>query len=198
VVWLGTVAVVATGACTGDDSEQFGSGGSAVTDADGDGFDDTVDCDDDDAAIYPSAPENCSDGVDNDCDGDIDELDTACQGGGGAGGSGGADGSGGEGGVVVGCPSNAPISGADCAPEGQQCTYGNTCCQCSNLGECTIWECANPDLNAQDVCPNVALGTPCSGTYTPSCFACDNGVPSILVCDLNAGQYVAGEITVCQ
>ena len=41
-------------------------------DADSDGFTSEEDCNDSDATINPSAPELC-DGVDNDCDGDIDE-----------------------------------------------------------------------------------------------------------------------------
>jgi hypothetical protein len=49
-----------------------------VPDLDGDGFGDETyggtDCDDDDAAVYPGATELC-DGVDNDCDGDVDEDD---------------------------------------------------------------------------------------------------------------------------
>ncbi|UCG68369.1 MAG: DUF4215 domain-containing protein, partial [Thermoplasmata archaeon] len=45
-------------------------------DLDGDGFTDDVDCDDTDPAAYPGADEIC-DGVDNDCDGDVDE-DGAC------------------------------------------------------------------------------------------------------------------------
>jgi hypothetical protein len=63
--------------------------GSWWADADGDGFgdadgatdvcpnagfvDNDDDCDDGDAAIYPGAEEVCGDGVDNDCDGEVDE-----------------------------------------------------------------------------------------------------------------------------
>lgn len=38
-------------------------------DIDGDGFDSTVDCNDNDASVYPGAAEVCGDGVDQDCDG---------------------------------------------------------------------------------------------------------------------------------
>jgi hypothetical protein len=52
-----------------------------VTDADGDGFFTVAgactgtlpDCDDNDAATYPGAEEICGDGIDNNCDGMIDE-----------------------------------------------------------------------------------------------------------------------------
>ena len=40
-------------------------------DADGDGVEETDDCDDEDPSAYPGAIESC-DGVDNDCDGEID------------------------------------------------------------------------------------------------------------------------------
>lgn len=46
--------------------------GSAGTDADGDGFPSTSDCDDTNPGVYPGAAESC-DGLDNNCDGVIDE-----------------------------------------------------------------------------------------------------------------------------
>jgi MYXO-CTERM domain-containing protein len=38
------------------------------------------DCDDTNSAIHPGAPEDCGDGVDNDCDGAVDGADEACGG----------------------------------------------------------------------------------------------------------------------
>jgi len=48
----------------------------AGDDLDGDGWTDYCgDCDDDAADVYPDAPELCGDGVDNDCNGDVDDGD---------------------------------------------------------------------------------------------------------------------------
>ena len=43
-----------------------------LTDMDGDGFSDMIDCDDTKSEVYPDANEVC-DGVDNNCNGDVDE-----------------------------------------------------------------------------------------------------------------------------
>jgi len=54
-------------------------------DADGDGYSASegcgnypVDCNDSNPSIHPGKAENCSDGIDNDCDGDIDGADADC------------------------------------------------------------------------------------------------------------------------
>lgn len=50
-------------------------------DWDGDGYlktGNTVDCNDGDVLIHPGVSENCADGYDNDCDGDVDANDLEC------------------------------------------------------------------------------------------------------------------------
>lgn len=44
-------------------------------DGDNDGIPSTWDCDDQDPDVHPEADEVCGDGIDNDCDDDVDEAD---------------------------------------------------------------------------------------------------------------------------
>ena len=46
--------------------------GNIVSDNDSDGFDSTEDCDDFDSGVYPGSTEIC-DGLDNNCNGEVDE-----------------------------------------------------------------------------------------------------------------------------
>ena len=73
-----SLACFTLAACKGDDSstpeesEMPSTDSDAPTDADGDGSPEGEDCDDGDPAVNPSAEERC-DGLDNNCDGAIDE-----------------------------------------------------------------------------------------------------------------------------
>ncbi|HET6583827.1 MAG TPA: putative metal-binding motif-containing protein, partial [Nannocystaceae bacterium] len=61
-LWIGLLASSSFGC-------PDGSKGTVVVDVDGDGFEDGIDCDDNDPSVNPGAFESCGDGIDNDCDG---------------------------------------------------------------------------------------------------------------------------------
>ena len=65
-------------ACNDKGSTTDDTGTYVPVDADGDGFTDDVDCNDDDPEINPYAAELCDD-IDNDCDGLIDDEDDAVE-----------------------------------------------------------------------------------------------------------------------
>jgi hypothetical protein len=77
---LPILAILASFACRSDPEKPDTAPldddtGIELVDADGDGYDASEDCDDEDAAVHPGAEETCN-GIDDDCDGATDEDPT--------------------------------------------------------------------------------------------------------------------------
>lgn len=138
-------------------------------DSDGDGFDDTIDCDDDDATIHPGAPEAC-DGIDNNCNGAVDEgLD--------------ADGDG-----LPDCLDQCALDPAKTAPEICGCGVPDTDSDGDGLADC-VDACPQSDLSS-----TVIVGACDSGVgntdLTAGCTIGDE-IGRCLSDAGNHGQFVA-------
>ena len=77
---LDDTATVVDDSANGDDSADSndsttGDDSAIVTDMDGDGYDSTVDCDDNDIEVHPGATETCGNGRDDNCNGTSDGCD---------------------------------------------------------------------------------------------------------------------------
>jgi hypothetical protein len=61
-----------------EDTAASDTGDPLLQDNDGDGYPARWDCEDDDPTIHPDFPEQCTDLIDNDCDGLVDDADPEC------------------------------------------------------------------------------------------------------------------------
>ncbi|MFT5584668.1 MAG: hypothetical protein ACI9VR_002253 [Cognaticolwellia sp.] len=68
---LGVGLAIGATSCISSEAD-YGIPDTGYLDADGDDYSASQDCDDDDPAIYPGAPETAGDGVDSNCDGEDD------------------------------------------------------------------------------------------------------------------------------
>ena len=71
VQWL-VLSALLWSACRNKIVVEEGDTETPLVDVDGDGYDNTVDCDDFDATVFPNTIEYC-DGIDNNCNGEVDE-----------------------------------------------------------------------------------------------------------------------------
>ncbi|MBK6776648.1 MAG: putative metal-binding motif-containing protein [Flavobacteriales bacterium] len=158
-----------------------------LTDADADGWPAGSDCSDTNAAIHPQAPELC-DGVDNDCDGQIDEGNVCCPDNDADGFTtcaGDCDDSDSQvspdatevcDGIDNNCDGQVDEGGVCvCAPAGTPCDDGNACtvndtedgaCNCisgTNAPVGTVCDDGDPNTS-NDVCngTGICIGTPCT------------------------------------
>jgi hypothetical protein len=167
--------------CAGKDCGTDGCGGSCgdccegddCVDQDGDGFDALeqggTDCDDHRASVHPGAPEGC-DGLDNDCDADIDEgcppcRDAACDG------------------ALCATDCEAPACALDCCD--------GACGLCEDGAVCITGACCQPDCVGRE-CGSDGCGGACGAC--PEWSQCDDdGLCQVYnECGVHDGQAGCG------
>ncbi|MBD3163584.1 PKD domain-containing protein [Candidatus Woesearchaeota archaeon] len=154
---------------------QTATKGWSNNDKDNDGYEDASlpvngnDCDDSDAAVNPGAAEVCDNGLDDDCDGNVDCADDDC------------DGLTGSGGIIC-CQSSASCSSLDAACAAGTCNLGTNVC------EQTLHPITTECRASAGVCDAAEY---CTGS-SPSCPA-DSVEPSTTECRASAGVCDAAE-----
>ncbi len=163
------------GACECTEN-QCGDFDPVVTDDDGDGYDTECDgdCDDSDPDVYPGAEEICN-GIDDNCDGTIDEINRPC----------------GEGNCAGTETCSAGIW-SDCSTKGNDC---GICCICNSDGYDTYDEMQDSDCSPS-ICPSDGCGADDCGTHIFGDYPeyVDNECQGLFVCtQKDCDDYVTCE-----
>ncbi|MBN2798045.1 MAG: pre-peptidase C-terminal domain-containing protein [Deltaproteobacteria bacterium] len=176
-------AAAALTACNGGRDPADTGDDPVITDADGDGFNAPDDCNDNSVAVYPGAAEVC-DGVDQDCDGEIDEG-TDCFDADGDGHMAAVDCDDGDASTYPGAPESCDGADNDCdgtVDEGTECYDDDFDGETEQDGDCNDAN-ANTYSTAPEVCDGLDNdcdgeldeGIDCSGDGDGDGFTVDQG-----------------------
>jgi uncharacterized protein (TIGR03382 family) len=172
-------------------------------DDDNDGYCAVDDCDDNDAQTHPNATERCDDGVDNNCNGTVDENCSAC-----------VDDDGDGYCADVDCDDADPTvnpgttefcgDGVDNNCDGQADEDCGTCTDLDDDGYCEAVDCDDDDAaahpNAAERC-NDAVDNDCDGQVDEGCGSCadhdQDGYCSDVDCEDANDQISPGAMETC-